>query len=58
MENKSEIWYSFLGGKSEDDNISYYDNKDFFWVKLLEKNVDVIKKEVCDFIEGNEREMR
>lgn len=58
MKSKSKIWYSFLGGQSEDDNIGYYDNFDFSWVKLLEDNFEVIKNEIQDYIAKNEKEIK
>jgi len=58
MEIKSKIWYSFLGGKSEDDAIGLYDNSNFSWVKLLEDNFEVIKGEIAHYIEINEREIK
>lgn len=54
MKKISKIWYSFLGGKSEDDSIGYYNNEDFPWVKLLEDNFEVIKCEIQDYIKRNE----
>lgn len=58
MGTKSKIWYSFLGGQSEDDEIGIYNNDNFPWVKLLEDNFDVIKKEVQEYIIVNEKQIK
>jgi aspartyl/asparaginyl beta-hydroxylase (cupin superfamily) len=57
-DSKPKIWYSFLGGISEDDDIGYYDNANFPWVKLLEGNFAVIKNEIQDYIKKNEEEIK
>jgi ornithine lipid ester-linked acyl 2-hydroxylase len=53
---KNKIWYAFLdiGGKSDDDAITYYKNENFPFAKLLEDNYEVIKKEIQSYIEKNE----
>jgi aspartyl/asparaginyl beta-hydroxylase (cupin superfamily) len=58
MGSKSKIWYSFLGGQSEDDEIGIYDNDNFPWIEVLEDNFDVIKKEIQNYIKINEKEIK
>ncbi len=48
------IWYSFKGGRAQDDHIGYYNNKEFEWVKLLEDNYDIIKQEIHEYIVKND----
>mgnify|MGYP000184978807 CR=1 FL=1 len=45
MTEKAKIWYSINGGKSEEDDLGYYDNQTFSWVNQLEKNHKIIKEE-------------
>jgi len=58
MKQSSKIWYSFLGGISEDDDIGYYDNDDFLWVKSLEDNYPIIKSEIQAYIDKNENSIK
>lgn len=58
MTKKSKIWYSFLGGKSEDDDIGFYDKNQFEWTELLEHNYEIIKKEIQDYINKNDNEIK
>lgn len=58
MESKSEIWYSFKGGKSQDDNLGFYNNSDFQWVQTLEENCIVIKAEIKKYIQEHEKDIK
>ncbi len=58
MAKKSKIWYSFMGGQSEDDHIGFYDNSNFSWISLLEDNYPVIKNEVETYINKYETEIK
>ena len=58
MEAKIKIWYSFLGGVSDEDHIGFYNNANFPWVKLLEDNFEVIKNEIQNYIVKNENEIK
>jgi hypothetical protein len=58
MEAKAKIWYSFLGGVSEEDHIGFYNKEDFHWVRLLEDNYDIIHREISDYIKINDNEIK
>jgi aspartyl/asparaginyl beta-hydroxylase (cupin superfamily) len=53
---KPELWFSSSGRKLTEENLGFYDSKDFPWVKNLEDNWTVIAKEINHFIqEHNDR---
>ena len=54
MTDQAKIWYSFYGGCSVDDAISFYEKGDFPWVVNLENNFVVIQKEIQSYIEQND----
>ncbi len=58
MNKQSKIWYSFKGGQSDDDDIGFYNNNDFPWVKLLEDNYKIIQQEVKQYINKNEENIQ
>jgi len=51
MKQKPKIWYSFYGGQSEDDDVWYYDEKEFDWIPMLESNFDIIKEEMMNYVD-------
>lgn len=55
MKQPPKIWYSFFGGVSEDDNVWYYDEKEFDWIPELEANFDVIKEEMMNYVDRKEK---
>jgi len=55
MKQKSKIWYSFYGGKSEDDDVWYYPEEDFDWIPMLESNFDTIKEEMLAYVNKKEK---
>ena len=58
MKNKKKIWYSFYGGHSEDDAISYYDSNQFNWTSEIEKNWEEIAKEIAIYLNDNEEKIK
>ncbi|HET8837872.1 MAG TPA: aspartyl/asparaginyl beta-hydroxylase domain-containing protein [Flavobacteriaceae bacterium] len=48
-----EIWYSFMGGVSEDDHIGFYDSETLDWPKVLEDNWEIIAQEIAFFIQNH-----
>ena len=53
---KPELWFSSSGRKLTEENLGFYDSKEFPWVKNLEDNWQVIANEVDQFIrEHNNR---
>ena len=58
MPNQPKIWYSFMGGRSEEDHISFYNPKDFDWVAELEQSWEVIADEIAEYLAINEEKIK
>jgi len=58
MKNQPKIWYSFMGGRSEEDHVSFYNPNDFDWVPELEKNWQIIADEIGSYLETNEEKIK
>lgn len=50
---KSEIWYSYTLKPYLLEEENFYNNRDFGWTKLLEKNHAVIRDEVLNYVENH-----
>ncbi len=51
---KSDIWYSYTLKPYLLDEPGFYSKEDFEWIKLLENNFEIIKKETLYFVENNQ----
>jgi ornithine lipid ester-linked acyl 2-hydroxylase len=54
-----KLYFSFLHQKDESNpDITYYDSNDFEWTCIIENNWEIIQKEVVDFLNNNEKEVK
>jgi len=58
MSSKSKIWYSYNGGKSQDDHISFYENDQFDWVETLQSKFPEIQSEIENYLLLNEEKIK
>jgi len=58
MQEKPKIWYSILGGRSQEDHISFYEPAQFTWAKQLEKNWEIIAEEIAAYLVHNEEKIK
>ena len=53
----SKIWYSYQGGVSEDDEISFYNPKNITSLKSIEENWKEISEEIQDYLYENKKKL-
>ncbi len=53
----AKVWYSFKGGRSEEE-LGFYPKEDFPWAALLEQNAKIIAPEIERYIENNEEAIK
>lgn len=58
MKKPAKIWFSFKGGVSEEDHISFYDVNDFEWTSKLESNGTLISEEISQYLIVNEERIK
>lgn len=58
MQREKKIWYSFYGGQSEDDAVSYYDKNIFDWTTQIEDQWQVIGIEIERYLQDNEEKIK
>jgi aspartyl/asparaginyl beta-hydroxylase (cupin superfamily) len=58
MKKSSKIWYSFKGGQSLEDHISFYNPADFDWIANIENSYSIIAEEIALYLKENEEKIK
>lgn len=58
MTKKPKTWYSFKGKKLEENGLGFYESKSFEWSTFLESNWQIIDREIAEYLERNEAEIK